>query len=72
MTLEQCPPLDILVIPGGKGRLTAMYNEDIKQFILEQTKSCKYVTSVCTGAFILAEAGLLAGKKATTIQPWMS
>ncbi len=66
ITLEKCPPLDILVIPGGKGRLTAMYNEDIKQFIIEQTKNCRYVTSVCTGAFLLAEAGLLAGKRATT------
>ena len=45
--------LDILVIPGKT--LTAMYNEDIKQFIIEQTKNCRYVTSVCTGAFLLAE-----------------
>ena len=59
ITLEKCPPLDILVIPGGKGRCCS--NEDIKQFI-EQTKNCRYVTSVCTGAFLLAEAGLLAGK----------
>jgi len=65
-SLDTCPNLDILVVPGGKGRLDAMHNPKIKKFILDQSKMAQYITSVCTGAFILAEAGLLAGKKATT------
>ena len=61
-----CPPLDVLVIPGGKGRLTAMKDPVIREFILTQARTARYVTSVCTGAFLLAAAGLLNGKKATT------
>ncbi len=66
VTMENCPQLDILVIPGGKGRYAAMKNSAIKEFIQQQAQKAKYITSVCTGAFLLAEAGLLTGKKATT------
>lgn len=65
-SFDTCPHLDILVIPGGKGRSQAMHNPKIKDFVLQQSKQTKYMTSVCTGAFILAAAGLLDGKKATT------
>ena len=65
-TLQDCPSLDILVVPGGKGRFIAMKNLAIKEFIQKQMITAKYVTSVCTGAFLLAEAGVLTGKKATT------
>ena len=63
---SDCPPLDVLVIPGGKGRLTAMKDPVIREFILTQARTARYVTSVCTGAFLLAAAGLLKDKKATT------
>lgn len=66
VTLQDCPPLDIVITPGGKGRLSAMKNLAIKEFILRQAKTAHFIASVCTGAFILAEAGLLTGKKATT------
>lgn len=65
-TIANCPALDILVVPGGKGRLTAMKNAVIQEFIQKQLPTANYITSVCTGAFLLAEAGLLNGKKATT------
>ncbi len=65
-SFDTCPQLDILVVPGGKGRGQAMHNPKIKEFVLQQSKQTKYMASVCTGAFILAEAGLLEGKKATT------
>ena len=66
VTMENCPQLDILVVPGGKGRYAAMKNSTIQKFIQQQAQKAKYITSVCTGAFLLAEAGLLKGKKATT------
>ncbi len=65
-TLASCPILDLLVIPGGKGRITAMKDQELLTFIQSQAKTVKYLTSVCTGAFFLAEAGLLTGKAATT------
>lgn len=66
VTMANCPQMDILVVPGGKGRYTAMRNSDIQEFIQLQAQKAKYITSVCTGAFLLAEAGLLENKKATT------
>jgi cyclohexyl-isocyanide hydratase len=65
-TLKDCPALDILVVPGGQGRLAAMKSPVLREFIQKQKPTAKYITSVCTGAFLLAEAGLLTGKKATT------
>lgn len=65
-TIENAPILDVLVVPGGKGRLAAMKNTVLTSFIRKQLPAAKYITSVCTGAFLLAEAGLLTGKKATT------
>ena len=65
-TINACPQLDVLVVPGGKGRQRAMKNPVIKEFIQRQTATAQYIASVCTGAFLLAEAGLLTGKKATT------
>ena len=66
VTTERCPDLDILIVPGGNGRLIAMKNNHLLQFIQKQVPHAQYITSVCTGAFLLAEAGLLTGKKATT------
>ncbi len=65
-TLKDCPPLDIIVVPGGKGRLAAMKNPAILEFLRSRRPHAKYTASVCTGAFLLAEAGLLAGRNATT------
>ena len=66
MTVDACPDLDVLVVPGGKGRLAAMKNTNLRQFILWQEAQARFIASVCTGAFLLAEAGLLTGRKATT------
>ncbi len=57
---------DILLVPGGEGRKKAMKDPTLLSFIEEQAEHLKYLCSVCTGAFILAEAGLLDGLKATT------
>lgn len=65
-TFRDCPPLDVIIAPGGKGRLAAMKDPVILDFIRKRQESARYIASVCTGAFLLAAAGLLDGKKATT------
>jgi cyclohexyl-isocyanide hydratase len=65
-TREACPPLDILCVPGGLGVAPAMADQGWTDFVARQSESARWVTSVCTGAFILGAAGLLEGKRATT------
>ncbi|CAM4398565.1 DJ-1/PfpI family protein [Bacillus manliponensis] len=61
------PQFDILIIPGGLGaREREIHNETVIQWISNQMKHVKMMTSVCTGALLLAKAGLLKDKKATT------
>ncbi len=66
ITIDDAPQLDILVVAGGHGVRQAMNDKAITDFIARQAEGCRYVTSVCTGAFVLGKAGLLKGKKATT------
>lgn len=70
VTFEGCPPLDVLVVPGGPGQQQLMDDEAVLGFVREQAKYAKYVTSVCTGALVLGAAGLLRGYRATT--HWLS
>jgi cyclohexyl-isocyanide hydratase len=65
-SFSSCPPLDILVVPGGPGQTPAMENEKLIEFIRQQSKKVKYLASVCTGTLLLAKADLLNGKRATT------
>ena len=65
-TFADCPTLDLLCIPGGYGVDQAMEDEKTMEFVRRQGAGANYVTSVCTGAFVLGAAGLLRGKKATT------
>ncbi|HDR7276968.1 DJ-1/PfpI family protein [Bacillus cereus] len=66
-SIEDLPPVDILIIPGGKGaRENEVKNDIIINWIRQQMKEVKLITSVCTGALLLAKAGLLDGLKATT------
>lgn len=66
VSFKDCPQLDYLLIPGGRGRVKQVNNERLIGFIQKQAPHCKYVLSVCTGMFILEKAGLLKGKSATT------
>ena len=66
-TFATCPPLDLICVPGGsQGVVDAMADPDTIAFVRKQAAGAKYVTSVCTGAFILGVAGLLKGRRATT------
>jgi cyclohexyl-isocyanide hydratase len=66
-TFADCPPLDLICVPGGvAGVAQAMVDEETVAFVRRQAQGAKYVTSVCTGAFILGVAGLLQGRRATT------
>lgn len=66
-SIEDLPPVDILIIPGGKGaRENEVKNDIIINWVRQQMKEVKLMTSVCTGALLLAKAGLLEGVKATT------
>jgi transcriptional regulator GlxA family with amidase domain len=58
--------VDTLVIPGGQGTREAHRDEALIRWIRRTAKRSRRVTSVCTGAFLLAEAGLLDGGRATT------
>lgn len=60
-----CPPADILCVPGGHGVRDAIADRAIVEFVERQGSDAQWVTSVCTGAFILGAAGLLQGKRAT-------
>lgn len=64
-SFADCPPADILCVPGGHGVRDAIADRDIVDFIARQGSNAQWVTSVCTGAFILGAAGLLQGKRAT-------
>lgn len=66
ITFENCPPLDVICVPGGgMGQIAAMRDPAILSFLREQSTTAQYVTSVCTGSLILAAAGLLQGYQAT-------
>jgi len=66
VSIENCPRLDFLLVPGGEGTRKEVDNPVVIRFIEEQARECKAVLSVCTGSFLLHRAGLLSGRKATT------
>jgi len=65
-TFADCPPLDYLLVPGGQGTRKEVDNAALIGFVAARAPTCRAVLSVCTGAFILHRAGLLAGRRATT------
>ncbi len=65
-TIDDHPALDILVVPGGQGTRRERLNERLLDWIAAQNSAIELTTSVCTGAFLLAERGILDGRRATT------
>ena len=64
--IASAPPLDTLVVAGGFGTYETIRDPAILGFVRDAARVCRRVASVCSGAFILAEAGLLDGRRATT------
>ncbi len=65
-TLDECPRLDVLVVPGGWGTRRGIEDPRLLAWIAERGGQVPLLTSVCTGAMLLGHAGLLAGRRATT------
>jgi transcriptional regulator GlxA family with amidase domain len=64
--LDEAPPLDVLVVPGGQGRRRVAENPHLLAAIARAAQSATWVTSVCTGSWLLHVAGPARGKRVTT------
>ena len=65
-TLEDCPPLEVLVVPGGWGTRREIGNQPLLAWIAGAARGAETLASVCTGSLLLGAAGLLDGRRATT------
>jgi cyclohexyl-isocyanide hydratase len=65
-SFADCPPLDIVFAPGGRGQLAIAGDPVVLDFLRHHGRTARYVTSVCTGALLIGAAGLLEGFDATT------
>jgi transcriptional regulator GlxA family with amidase domain len=64
--LEDCPRPDVLLVPGGQGTRKEMHHQALIDWIKARSEEAELVLSVCTGALLLAKAGLLDGLESTT------
>jgi len=65
-SFDDAPPLDVILVPGGFGSRREATNQRMTGFVRRAGGAAAYVTSVCTGAFVLHSAGFLSGRRATT------
>src|SRR5262249_23440004 len=63
---EDCPPLDLVLVPGGMGTFSELKNPVMLGWLRERAEKAEIVMSVCSGSAILAKAGLLDGRRATS------
>ena len=69
---DDCPPLDLILLPGGMGTLAQLENEALLGFLRERAAAARATLSVCSGSAILAKAGLLDGRRATSNKMYFS
>lgn len=65
-TWATAPPIDVLVYPGGRGTRAQIGDEAVRSWVRDVAQRGALMTSVCTGALVYADAGLLDGRPATT------
>lgn len=65
-TLGDCPPLDVLLVPGGRGTRREVDNAGLTEWIGRTAARADWVTSVCTGSLLLHEAGPARGRRVAT------
>ncbi|HUN37719.1 MAG TPA: DJ-1/PfpI family protein [Trebonia sp.] len=65
-SFDEVPRPDLIVVPGGPGQADHMTGGPLREWLIAADATSTWTTSVCTGALILAGAGLLAGRAATT------
>jgi transcriptional regulator GlxA family with amidase domain len=63
---QSAPEIDVLVYPGGEGTRALIGDDEVRAWVRSVHERARITTSVCTGAFVLADAGLLKGRAATT------
>jgi transcriptional regulator GlxA family with amidase domain len=66
VTTDNCPELDLLIVPGGWGTRMEVRNNDLLEWIAVRAAKTRLTASVCTGSSLLGKAGLLDGHEATT------
>lgn len=65
-TWADSPVMDVLVYPGGRGTRDHLGDDTVRDWVRGLAESATVMTSVCTGSLVLADAGLLDGRPATT------
>jgi transcriptional regulator GlxA family with amidase domain len=65
-SLRNCPKLDVILVPGGIGTRREVTNDLLLDWLRHRSAEAAVVTSVCTGSALLARAGLLDGRRATS------
>ena len=71
-TMDECPPLDVLCVPGGFGIEFLFEDAATLDFLRRQAAGARWVTSVCNGALVLGAAGLLDGYRSACHWQWLS
>ena len=66
VSMDNCPDLDLLIVPGGLGTRREVENDTLLKWISKQAAKTRLTASVCTGAALLGKIGLLDGREATT------
>lgn len=65
-SFDDCPPLDLILVPGGFGTLAGLKNQKLLDWLRSKSETAEITMSVCTGSSLLAGAGLLDGRRATS------
>ena len=66
VSFEKAPRLDVLVVPGGPGSWRSMKHALLLDYLRAAAADADWVAGICTGSLLLAQAGLLQGRRATT------